>query len=144
MTAKSNEIINALKANLESAGFTLVTRRKLGISEIAKNEFNAVIIQEGSNFIEAQGVNGQVTRTRWQVSLKLCVVSNASQSAREVWYEQAALIGRTIATDRQLSGAVESVAIDDRSLDAEVYEPFASGSLGLTIRYRYNDLTQGG
>ena len=144
MTAKANDILNALISDLTTAGFKLVTRRKLEILEIAKSEFNAVIIEEGNDSVDSMGVNGQVTKARWQLSLKLYVISTLTLSAKDAWYEQAALIGRTIAADRQLSGCADSAAIVGKVLDSSVYEPFASGTLDLTIKYRFNDLTQGG
>jgi len=144
MTAKANDILAQLQSNLETAGFNLVTRRKLGINEIAQTEFNAVIIEEGNDSVESGGVNGQVTKSRWQLSLKLYVISTVTMSAKEVWHEQAALISRTIAADRQLQGWVDSAAIVGKSFNTNIYEPFAGGTLDLTIRYRYNDLTQGG
>ena len=144
MTAKANEILTQLQSNLTAAGFNLVTRRRLGIFEIENSEFNAVIIEEGNDLVESGGVNGQVTKSRWQLSLKLYVISTLTQSAKEVWYEQAALICRTIAADRQLQGCVDSAAIVSKAFNTNIYEPFATGTLDLTIRYRYNDLTQGG
>lgn len=144
MTAKANEILSELISILKTAGFTLVTRRKLDISEISEADFNAVIIEEGNDNPDFTGVNAKATQSVWSVSLTLHVISSLTQSAKEVWYEKAALIGRTIAANRQLYGVVEKVAIVSKALNTQIYEPFASGTLGLTIKYRYNELTQGG
>lgn len=144
MTSKANTILSELISILQTAGFQLVTRRKLDIQEIADNEFDAVIIEEGNDSPDFTGVNARATQSIWRVSLTLHVISSLTLSAKEVWYEKSALIGRTIAANRQFNGVVELAAIVDKSLNTQIYEPFASGTLGLTIKYRYNELTQGG
>ncbi len=142
MTAKSNDILAAIKTILTTAGFALVTTRRLGWNELAANEFPAVVIEPGP---ESQDMlnNGQADVT-WPLTLRLHVTSATGLSAADNWREKAALIGRTIAANRQFSGQVIKAEITARQIDAQVFEPWASGTLDLTIHFRFNELTQGG
>jgi hypothetical protein len=72
------------------------------------------------------------------------VKKTATLSASDNWREQAAIVGKTIAANRQLGGLVIKAEITGKQPDTSVYEPWASGTLDLTIRYRFNELTQGG
>jgi hypothetical protein len=142
MTAKGNTVLTNLATILTSAGFALVTTRKLGWRELSEVQFPAVIIEPGSESFR-DFLQNRIEST-WQLILKLHVVKSEAQAAAEIWREKAALIGRSIAADRTLGGAAIKAEITGRQPDNQVYEPWASGTLGLTIRYRYNDLTEGG
>lgn len=142
MSARNNAILASLKANLESAGFALVTTRQLELRDLALTDFPAVIIETGSagqNMLN----NGQAEAV-WLLRLKLCVTRVTGFSASENWREKSALINQTIASDRQIGGLAIKAEITGRLQDAQVFEPWASGTLDLTIRYRFNELTQGG
>ena len=142
MTAKSNTILSNLATVLTAAGFALVTTRKLGWRDLATTEFSAVIIEPGAEALDAKLQN--IIESFWRLTLRLHVTSATGQTACQVWFEQAALVCRTIAANRQLSGMAVTAEITEKQPDTQVFEPWASGTLGLTIRYRYNDLTQGG
>lgn len=142
MTAKGNTVLANLATILTSAGFALVTTRKLDWRELTEAQFSAVVIEAGpENFTDF--LQNKIEST-WQITLRLHVVKSLTESAAQVWREKAALIGRTIAANRTLTGAALKAEITGRQPDNQVYEPWASGTLGLTIRYRYNDLTEGG
>lgn len=142
MTAKSNSIITTLKTALTTAGIALATTRRLGWNELAASEFPAVVIEPGP---ENQSMlnNGQA-EVSWLLTLRLHATRVTGLSAADNWREKSALIGRTIAANRQLSGQVIKAEITARQIDAQVFEPWASGTLDLTIRFRFNELTQGG
>jgi hypothetical protein len=142
MTAKGNTVLANLTAILTSAGFAMVTTRRLGWQELASTQFSTVIIEAGPESFKEFLQNK--TEATWQITLRLHVVKSLTESAAVVWREKAALIGRTIAANRNLNGAALKAEITGRQPDNQVYEPWASGTLGLTIRYRYNDLTEGG
>ncbi|MEW6708319.1 MAG: hypothetical protein AB1403_00720 [Candidatus Riflebacteria bacterium] len=142
MTAKGNTVLTNLASILTAAGFALVTTRKLGWRELTEAQFPAVVIDAGSESF-ADFLQNKIEST-WQVTLRLHVVKSLTEAASVVWREKAALIGRTIAANRTLSGAAIKAEVTGRQPDNQVYEPWASGTLGLTIRYRYNDLTEGG
>lgn len=140
--SKTNEILEALKANLSSAGFSLVTLRRLGISELSDSDFDAVIITQGR---EVQSVLNQgQADVEWQIALSLLVMKGDYAAAHENWNEKAALIGRTIASDRTLGGKVISAIITGRTRDLTVFEPYASGTVELSVHFRFNEITQGG
>ena len=66
------------------------------------------------------------------------------ETASQNLYEKMALVNRTIASDRTLNGLVLDMKVLGRSRDLTVFEPFAYGTVDLTIRYRFNETTQGG
>jgi uncharacterized membrane protein YcjF (UPF0283 family) len=142
MTAKGNTVLANLATILTSAGFALVTTRKLDWRELTEAQFSAVVIEAGPESF-TDFLQNKIEST-WQITLRLHVVKSLTESAAHIWREKAALIGRTIAANRTLTGAALKAEITGRQPDNQVYEPWASGTLGLTIRYRYNDLTEGG
>lgn len=142
MTAQSNLILAQLKTVLTAAGFALVSTRRLGWNELAAAQFSAVIIEPGSDS-QSIGLQSQA-ESSWRLSLRLHVKKTTTLSASDNWREQAATVGKTIAANRQLGGLVIKVEITGKQPDTSVYEPWASGTLDLTIRYRFNELTQGG
>lgn len=142
MSAKNNSIIAGLKANLEAAGFALVTTRQLEIYDLALTDFPAVIIEAGSAG-QSMLNNGQA-EAAWLLRLKLYVTRATGLSASENWREKSALINQAIASDRQIGGLALKAEITGRQQDSQIFEPWASGTLDLTIRYRFNELTQGG
>lgn len=142
MSAKNNSIIAGLKANLEAAGFALVTTRQLEIYDLALTDFPAVIIEAGSAG-QSMLNNGQA-EAAWLLRLKLYVTRVTGLSASENWREKSALINQAIASDRQIGGLALKAEITGRQQDSQIFEPWASGTLDLTIRYRFNELTQGG
>lgn len=140
--SKANEILEALKTNLSSEGFSLVTLRRLGISELSDSEFDAVVITQGR---EVQNILNQgQADIEWQITLSLMVMKGNYATAYENWNEKAALIGRIIATDRTLGGKVISAIITGRTRDLTVFEPYASGTVELSVHFRFNEITQGG
>lgn len=142
MTAQSNQVISALKNLLTTAGFALVTTRRLTNSELADSEFPAVIIEPGQ---ESQSpLSNGFADVNWLVVLRLHVLSASPLSAADNWREKAALIGKAIAGNRSLNGSAIDTKISGRMQDLSVFEPFSSGTLDLTIRFRFNELTQGG
>lgn len=142
MTAQSNQVISAIESLLTSAGFALATTRRLEITELDGSEFPAVIIEPGPQK-QSLLTNGYAD-AEWLVVLRLHVCSTSVLSASENWREQAALLGKTIAGSRTLDGSAIDVRIVGHAQELDVFEPYASGTLDLTIRYRFNELTQGG
>lgn len=138
------EIISKLEDVLTAAGFVLVTHRQLDISEIEDDDYDydAVIIKPSSSTQKYLN-NGQAD-AEWRIALGVCTMKGECGSAAENWYEKAALINRTIAADRTLEGLVLDMKVIGRIRDLSVYEPFAYGTVDLTIRYRFNERTQGG
>lgn len=142
MSAKSNTVLSGLETALTSSDLALVTTRRLDYKELASGEFPAVIIEPSE---ESQGLlNNGLAHVMWHVALRLSVVATGTLSATENWREQAALIGTLIASDRTLGGTAIDTQVVSRQQDLGVYEPYATGSLGLTITYRFNELTEGG
>lgn len=142
MSAKSNTVLTGLETVLSGSTLGLVSTRRLHYKELASSEFPAVIIEPE---LENQGLlNNGLAHVMWRVSLRLSVVSTTTLTATENWREQAALIGTLIAADRTLGGTAIDTQIVGRLQDLGVYEPFASGTLDLTITYRFNELTEGG
>ncbi|PKL44318.1 MAG: hypothetical protein CVV41_06685 [Candidatus Riflebacteria bacterium HGW-Riflebacteria-1] len=142
MTTQSNLILAKLKTVLTAAGFALVTTRRLGWQELTAAQFSAVIIEPGPDS-QNIGLQSQA-ESNWRVPLRLHVKKTTTLSASDNWREQAAIVGKTIAANRQLGGLVIKAEITGKQPDTSVYEPWASGTLDLTIRYRFNELTQGG
>ena len=136
------EIISKLADVLTTAGFGLVTHRQLDISEIEDDDFDAVVIKPSSS--SQKYLNNGQADAEWRIALGVCTMKGECGSAAENWYEKAALINRTIAADRTLEGLVLDMKVIGRIRDLSVYEPFAYGTVDLTIRYRFNERTQGG
>ena len=129
------KIISKLEEVLTTAGFVLVTHRQLDISEIEDDDFDAVIIKPSSSTQKFLN-NGQAD-AEWRIALGVCTMKGECETASQNLYEKMALVNRTIASDRTLN-------VLGRNRDLTVYEPFAYGTVDLTIRYRFNERTQGG
>lgn len=136
------EIISKLEDVLTAAGFGLVTHRQLDISEIEDGDFDAVIIKPSSSTQKYLN-NGQAD-AEWRIALGVCTMKGECRTASQNLYEKMALINRVIASDRTLDGLVLDMKVLGRNRDLAVYEPFAYGTVDLTIRYRFNERTQGG
>ena len=136
------EIISKLEDVLTAAGFGLVTHRQLDISEIEDGDFDAVIIKPSSSTQKYLN-NGQAD-AEWRIALGVCTMKGECETASQNLYEKMALINRVIASDRTLDGLVLDMKVIGRIRDLSVYEPFAYGTVDLTIRYRFNERTQGG
>jgi hypothetical protein len=119
-----------------------VTTRQLEIYDLALTDFPAVII-EAVSAGQSMLNNGQA-EAAWLLRLKLYVTRVTGLSASENWREKSALINQAIASDRQIGGLALKAEITGRQQDSQIFEPWASGTLDLTIRYRFNELTQGG
>lgn len=144
MTSKSGRIINYLKNILVGVGFSLVTTRQLSLFELADSDFDAVILTTGE---ETQSVLNQgESDATLNIALNLYAGSIPSQNldAKENWREKAALIGKTVASNRNLGGLAIKAEITGKRQDFSIYEPWASGTINLTIRYRFNELADGG
>lgn len=142
MTTQSNLILAELKTKLTAAGFALVTTRRLAWNELTAAQFSAVIIESGP---ATQNIGLQSRAdANWRLVLRLHTKKTTTLSAAENWLEQAAIVGKTIAANRQLGGLAIKAEITARQPDTSVFEPWASGTLDLTISYRFNELTQGG
>ena len=136
------QIISKLEDVLTAAGFALATHRQLDISEISDDDFDAVVIKPGAS--SQKYLNNGQADTEWRIALGVCTMKGECGSAAENWYEKAALVNRTIASDRTVDGLVLDMKVLGRSRDLTVFEPFAYGTIDLTIRYRFNETTQGG
>ena len=136
------KIISKLEEVLTTAGFVLVTHRQLDISEIEDDDFDAVIIKPSSSTQKFLN-NGQAD-AEWRIALGVCTMKGECETASQNLYEKMALVNRTIASDRTLNGLVLDMKVLGRNRDLTVYEPFAYGTVDLTIRYRFNERTQGG
>ena len=136
------EILAKLEEALAGGGFSLVTHRQLDISEIADRDFDAVVVKPGA--ATQNSLNNGQADAEWHIVLGVCTMKGSMATAAENWHSKAALVNRIIALDRTLDGLVLDMRVLGRSRDLTVYEPFAYGTVDLTIRYRFNEKLQGG
>ncbi len=134
------EIINALQGLFETADF-FTTMRKLGIKEIGRGLFDVVIVSPGAQ--NRRPLSGKQTQAEQSIELKLYSLAGEGKTAQEKWFESAAKICSEIAKNPTLGGLAIDSRVTEQVLESEVYEPFAAGSINLTVIFRFMDIEGG-
>lgn len=142
MTARAG-IIAFLVTSLTGAGFVYVTRRRLTSGEIAGGQFPAAVIIGGAEDCKQISLNVHTAEGTWIVDLNLHVKAEDGDAQGE-WEDKAAAAVRAVATDHTMGGLAVMTEVVAKNPDPGVFAPWASGTVRLRIKYRYNELTQGG
>ncbi len=142
MTARA-DIVTWLETALTGAGFAFVTRRRLSAGEIAHAQFPAAVVIAGPETCRQISLNAHTVEADWTVDLDLHICDPAG-NPQAAWETMAAAAVKAVATDGTLGGKAIMTEVTAKTPDPRVFAPWASGSVRLRIRYRFNELTQGG